>query len=118
MDKKELEEKVIEALRNVYDPEIPVNVYDLGLVYDIKFEDKKIVIKMGVTTAACPVTYMILDAAEAMIKEAVGKEYNVVVELTLDPPWTPTRITEKGREELKELYGYDIVEEWMKQMGV
>jgi len=118
MNRKELEEKVIEALKNVYDPEIPVNIYDLGLVYDIKFENKKIVIKMTVTTPACPVPYMILDASEAMVKEAVGKEYDVVAELILDPPWTPTRITEKGREELKEIYGYDIVEEWMKQMGV
>ncbi|RLF01296.1 MAG: phenylacetic acid degradation protein, partial [Thermoprotei archaeon] len=115
--KNELKGKVIEALKNVYDPEIPVNIYDLGLVYDVAVEDKKVIIKMTVTTPACPVAFMILDAAEASVKEALDADYEVEAELILDPPWTPLRITEEGRKELKEIYGYDIVEEWIKQMG-
>jgi len=117
MGREEIKEKIIDALKNVYDPEIPVNIYDLGLVYDIIFEDdKNIMIKMTVTTAGCPVAYIILNAAEASVRQKVGDEYNVKVELVLDPPWDPTRITEDGRRELKEIFGYDIVEEWIKRM--
>ncbi len=111
-----MKEKVINALKEVYDPEIPINIYDLGLIYDIKIKDNKIKIKMTITTAACPVAYVILDAAEASVKQNVGDEYDVKVELVLDPPWDPTRITEDGRRELKEIFGYDIVEEWIKKM--
>ena len=116
MNNDELKKKIIDALKEVYDPEIPVNIYDLGLIYDIKIEDKKIRIKMTVTAAGCPVAYVILDAAEASVRQRVGDEYDVKVELVLDPPWDPTRITEEGRRELKEIFGYDIVEEWIKRM--
>ena len=119
MNKEEIKKRVIEALKEVYDPEIPVNVYDLGLVYEIGFEDdKKIRIKMTITAVGCPMAYAILDAAEATVRQKLGSEYDVKVELVLDPPWNPTRITEEGRKELKEIFGYDIVEEWIKQMGV
>jgi len=113
MDREEIKEKIIDALKNVYDPEIPVNIYDLGLVYDIIFEDdKNIMIKMTVTAVGCPVAYMILDAAEAAVKERLGEDYNVKVELVMDPPWDISRITPEGRKTLKEIYGYDIVKEW------
>ncbi len=119
MDKAEVEKKIVEALRNVHDPEIPVNVYDLGLVYkiDVDPEKKKVYVEMTITSIGCPVAYAIIDDAEAAIKEALGEDWEVTVELVMEPPWTPAKITEEGRKMLEELYGYDIVGEWIKQMG-
>ncbi len=119
MDRAEVERKIVEALRKVHDPEIPVNVYDLGLVYkiDIDVENKKVHVDMTITSIGCPVAYAIIDDAEAAIKEALGEDWEVNVELVMEPPWTPAKITEEGRKMLEELYGYDIVGEWIKQMS-
>ena len=90
---------VIEALREVYDPEIPVNVYDLGLIYDIKVEDDNVHILMSLTSPTCPTA----DYIQEMIKEAVEAldfTKEVTVELTFDPPWTPDRVSMDAKEEL------------------
>ncbi|NPA04723.1 MAG: DUF59 domain-containing protein [Crenarchaeota archaeon] len=116
-DTEKLRQKVIEALRQVYDPEIPVNVVDLGLVYDVKVTpDKKAYIKMTLTAPGCPIAGLILMQAEETVKRLVPELKDVQVELVFDPPWDPTRITREGREKLKELYGYDVVEEWIRRM--
>ncbi|MCC6010204.1 MAG: metal-sulfur cluster assembly factor [Fervidicoccaceae archaeon] len=117
---EEIKQRVIKALREVYDPEIPINVYDLGLVYDIKIDEtnnNELVIKilMGVTSPFCPVTSTIAYAVEYMVKSAVPEAKDVVVEVTLDPPWSPTMITPEGREQLKAIYGYDVVEDMIKR---
>lgn len=112
-----------EALREVYDPEIPVNVYDLGLVYAIdarRVDGKpKVKILMTLTAIGCPVTGSILAYVEqALLDKIAGlSEENLEIEVTFDPPWSPDMVSEVGREALKELYGYDVVEEWKKRMS-
>ena len=90
-------EGVIEALRTVYDPEIPVNIYDMGLIYDIEIKDGgNIHIVMTLTAPGCPVAGIlpgqVADAAAAV--PGVGE---VEVELVWDPPWTPERMSEDAR---------------------
>jgi len=112
-----------EALREVYDPEIPVNVYDLGLIYAIdarRVDGKpKVAILMTLTAIGCPVTGSILAYVEqALLDKIPGlSEENLEIEVTFDPPWSPDMVSEVGRETLKELYGYDVVEEWKKRMS-
>jgi len=112
-----------EALREVYDPEIPVNVYDLGLIYviDARRTDgkPKVKILMTLTAIGCPVTGSILAYVEqALLDKIAGlSEENLEIEVTFDPPWSPDMVSEVGREALKELYGYDVVEEWKKRMS-
>jgi len=112
-----------EALREVYDPEIPVNVYDLGLIYAIdarRVDGKpKVKILMTLTAIGCPVTGSILAYVEqALLDKIPGlSEENLEIEVTFDPPWSPDMVSEAGREALKELYGYDVVEEWKKRMS-
>ncbi|KSW12750.1 phenylacetic acid degradation protein [Pyrodictium occultum] len=110
-----MKKKVIEALRTVYDPEIPVNVYDLGLVYDIKFEGGKVKVRLGVTAPGCPVTGQIALMAEEAIRQNVPEVKDVEVELDIETPWDPRRVTPEGRKLLQELFGYDVVEEWIKR---
>lgn len=112
----ELKEKIIRALREVYDPEIPVNIYDLGLVYDISVDERRNVrIKMTLTTLGCPLAGMMVFRIEEVLKERVPELEGVEVELVWDPPWSPERITREGREELKRIFGYDVVEEWLSR---
>lgn len=116
MNKAELEKKVLEALRQVYDPEIPVNVYDLGLVYELKITDNgEIFIRLGLTTPFCPIMTELSSAVEDEILKRVPEAKSVRVELDLSTPWSPKMITKEGREQLKAIYGYDIVEEMLKR---
>ena len=93
---------VVEALRDVYDPEIPVNIVDLGLVYDIKVDEGDIDIQMTLTFAGCGMGPYIAQQAEWRIAEIEGVE-DVNVEMVFDPPWSPDQITEDG----KKLLGLD-----------
>lgn len=117
---EEVVREVIEALKEVYDPEIPVNIYDLGLIYEIhvfKNEEGKPVISilMTMTAIGCPVIGLLAAHVEEAVRDRVpGAEVNI--EITFDPPWTPERITKEGREQFKAMYGYDIVEEWIRIM--
>ena len=112
-----------EALKEVYDPEIPVNVYDLGLIYAIdarRVDGKpKVKILMTLTAIGCPVTGSILAYVEQALLDKISglSEENLEIEVTFDPPWSPDMVSEAGREALKELYGYDVVEEWKKRMS-
>ena len=90
-------DQVKEALREVYDPEIPVNVIDLGLIYDIQIDDSNgVFIKMTLTFAGCGMGPYIAQQAEWAIAEIQGVK-NVEVELTFDPPWSSELITEEGK---------------------
>lgn len=91
------EDPVIEALRGVYDPEIPVNLYDLGLIYDINIgPDGTVSIDMSLTAPGCPVAgEMPGQVAEAVA--AVPGTGEVTVRLVWDPPWTPERMSEDAR---------------------
>ena len=92
-------EEVIEALRDVYDPEIPINVVDLGLIYDCQVDDGDIDIKMTLTFAGCGMGPYIAQQAEWRVAEMEGVE-DVNVELVYDPPWTPDMISDEGKMEL------------------
>ncbi len=97
---KALEEKVINVCRNIYDPEIPVNIYELGLIYGVKvFEDGKVRVVMTLTTPNCPVA----ESMPAEVKTEIGylsgvKE--VDLELTFEPPWDQDMMSEEAKLEL------------------
>ncbi len=95
-------EEVYEALRDVYDPEIPVNVVDLGLVYGVEVTEGNVDVTMTLTFAGCGMGPYIAQQAEWRIAEMDAVE-DVNVELTFDPPWTPDLITDEG----KKLLGLD-----------
>ena len=93
-----LEERVIAALKTVYDPELPVNIYDLGLIYETKVdaETGRVDVKMTLTAPACPVA----GTMPGMVAETVRKVEGVRdadVELVWDPPWTQERMSEEAR---------------------
>lgn len=92
-------DEVMDALRTVYDPEIPFNIVDLGLVYDVKVEDGVVYVKMTLTFPGCPLASLITMQAEEAIRRLDGVK-DVKVELVWDPPWTPDRISPELREEL------------------
>ncbi len=98
MDKKM---EITEALRNVFDPEIPINIVDLGLIYELKYDEetKKVHIKMTLTAPGCPVGDFILRDVEMVVKEIEGVE-DVEIELTYDPPWSPDMMSEGAKKEL------------------
>ena len=94
-----LKDKVIIEIKKIYDPEIPVNIYELGLIYDISVKDKDISVKMTLTTPNCPVAESLPMEVENTVKEV--KEVNKVnLELVWDPPWDKSMITEAGKLEL------------------
>jgi FeS assembly SUF system protein len=93
---KLIEGKVIEALKQVYDPEIPVNIYELGLIYDIAVKDDDTVhIKMTLTAPACPVAGSLPGQVEQQV-ESVPEVKSATVELVWDPPWSRDRMSESA----------------------
>jgi FeS assembly SUF system protein len=95
------EAAVVEALKTVYDPEIPVDIYELGLIYDIGIEaDGKVAIKMTLTAPGCPVAGTMPQMVEDAIRAKVPGVNEVEVELVWDPPWDFTRMSEAARLEL------------------
>ena len=97
---KELkEEDVIEVLREVYDPEIPVNIVDLGLVYEIAIKPARVDVKMTLTAIGCPMAGEVMGDVRDHLMTLAGIE-DAGVELVFDPPWTPDRMTEEARWEL------------------
>ena len=96
----ELKEKIIEEIKKIYDPEIPVNIYDLGLIYDIKVEDKNTAkIKMTLTSPNCPVAESLPKEVKDGIMQVEGIE-NVDLDLVWDPPWDKDRMSEAAKLEL------------------
>ena len=98
---KAIEEKVIDAIRTVYDPEIPVNVYDLGLIYEIAVDDEtgKVHVKMTLTAPGCPVAGSLPLEVERRI-ETIDEVPSAVVELVWDPPWSREMMSEAAQLEL------------------
>ncbi len=95
--KTALKERVIEALKTVYDPEIPVNIYELGLIYDLHInQNNKVFITMTLTTPGCPVAGSMPGQVEYVVKHVEGV-CDAEVELVWDPPWTIDRMTEEAR---------------------
>lgn len=99
-DDKALKEAVIAALKSVYDPEIPVNIYDLGLIYDVAInEERDVHVQMTLTTPGCPVAQTFPGTVEQAVIKVEGVN-DCTVELVWDPPWTQERMTEAARLEL------------------
>ncbi|MFZ4509031.1 MAG: DUF59 domain-containing protein [Fimbriimonas sp.] len=97
IQKSLFEAEVIESIRTVYDPELPVNVYDLGLIYDIQVSDAKDVhVLMTLTSPACPVAGILPGEVESAVRSTPGIG-NVTLELTWDPPFTVERMSEEVR---------------------
>ena len=95
-------DKVIDALKEVFDPEIPVNIVYLGLIYDVDINGSDVEVKMTLTAAGCGMGPYIAQQAEWAISELEDVE-DVNVDIVFDPPWDPERITEDG----KKLLGID-----------
>ena len=95
-------DQILEALREVYDPEIPVNVVDLGLIYSVELSEGDVHIEMTLTAPGCGMGPYIAQQAEWRIAEIEDVE-DVQVDVVFDPPWTPDLITEEG----KQLLGID-----------
>lgn len=95
-----VEEKIIEALKTVYDPEIPVNIYELGLIYDVILdENQHALIKMTLTSPACPVAGSLPGEVEQKVASVEGVE-SAEVDLVWDPAWNPNMMSEAAKLEL------------------
>jgi len=92
-------DQIIENLKEVYDPEIPVNIYDLGLVYSVDVEGDEAKVLMTLTAPNCPAADMILSDVEYMAKKVEGIE-SCKVEITFEPAWEKSMMSEEARLEL------------------
>lgn len=105
----QIKELVIANLKQVFDPEIPVNIYDLGLIYDLTVSDHSVTVVMTLTSAFCPSAEEIPADVQVQIEKALT-ELNTTrttsVEVVFDPPWTPERVSEEARLEMG-MYDYD-----------
>ena len=101
VDLKKIEEKVIENLKNVYDPEIPSNIFDLGLIYNIEFVQKEnylyCMITMTLTSPTCPVADSLLEQVK-YVTLAVDEIDEAMVRLVFSPPWDPSMMSEDAKE--------------------
>jgi FeS assembly SUF system protein len=99
-DNEELKERIVEALKSVYDPEIPVDIYELGLIYDIQIsEDADVTIVMTLTTPHCPVAESLPNEVELRALSVPGVR-DAEVKLVWDPPWDPSKMSDEARLEL------------------
>ena len=95
----DLKEKVIAEIKKIYDPEIPVNIYELGLIYDIIINDKNVLVKMTLTSPNCPVAESLPKEVKDSILEIDGIN-DVDLKLVWDPPWNQTMMSEAAKLEL------------------
>lgn len=93
-------EQILEALRQCYDPEIPVNIVDLGLIYDVQNDaDGNVAVKMTLTTPDCPSAQAIPDQVKQRVA-GIEEVRDVKVDIVWEPPWNPSMISEAGRKAL------------------
>ena len=95
----ELREKIIEEIKKIYDPEIPVNIYELGLIYNVSVQDKNVSVKMTLTTPNCPVAESLPKEVKDSIMNVEGVE-KVDLDLVWDPPWDKSMMSEAAKLEL------------------
>jgi len=100
MDANELGEKIVKVLKSIYDPEIPVDIYELGLIYDVFVnEDNHVKVLMTLTTPNCPVAETLPLEVEDKVR-SIEEVAEAKVELTFDPPWTKDLMSEEAKLEL------------------
>ena len=98
--REEIKERIIEVMKTIYDPEIPVNIYELGLIYDIHIDDEyRVHIKMTLTAPGCPVAGMLVQQVENGVRSVQGVK-DVKVDLVWDPPWSPEMMSDAAKMEL------------------
>ena len=95
----ELKEKIIEEIKKIYDPEIPVNIYELGLIYEVIVKEKNVSVKMTLTTPNCPVAESLPKEVKDSIMEIKDVD-KVDLELVWDPPWDKSMMSEAAKLEL------------------
>jgi len=99
---KEMEEKIVEHLKQIYDPELPVNIYDLGLVYNIECWTNEVSmlkmckITMTLTSATCSFSQVIVDLVKSIVSRQSGLE-NIDVDIVFDPPWGQDKMTDEAK---------------------
>ena len=93
-------ENIIEILQECYDPEIPIDLWNLGLIYNISIEDNDIDITMSLTTPGCTMGQYMADDIKSKLIEQLENVKNVIVEVVFDPPWQPEMMTDEGRKKL------------------
>ena len=98
-DFMELKDKIINELKKIYDPELPVNIYDLGLIYGVQVNEKKAKIKMTLTTPNCPVAESLPQEVKEGAMQVEGIE-DVDLELVWDPPWSKDMMSDAAKLEL------------------
>ena len=100
MNTEEVREGVIQVLRRIYDPEIPVDIYDLGLVYEVKVDEAGVAaVRMTLTAPNCPVAGSLPGEVESKVKAVAGVT-DAKVELVFDPPWNPSLMSEAAKLQL------------------
>lgn len=100
MDTNALGEKIVKVLKTIFDPEIPVDIYELGLIYDVFVnEDRDVKILMTLTTPNCPVAETLPVEVEEKVK-SINEVNDAEVEITFDPPWTQDLMSEEAKLEL------------------
>ena len=98
MAEKPSVDEILNALKNVYDPEIPVNIVDLGLIYDLQVrDDNTVYVKMTLTAPGCPIGVFITEQVREAIMTLVPNVKDVQVDLVFDPPWTPDRMSDEAK---------------------
>jgi metal-sulfur cluster biosynthetic enzyme len=99
-------EQVMDAIREVYDPEIPINIVDLGFIYGVEIDGGKVEVSMTLTIPGCPMHQILTRQVNEAVSKLDGVE-EVNVELTFEPRWTVDNISEQGKETLRGM-GYNI----------
>lgn len=100
IDTQDLGEKILKVLKTIFDPEIPVDIYELGLIYDVFVnEDQEVKILMTLTTPNCPVAETLPVEVEEKVK-SINEVKDAEVEITFDPPWTQELMSEEAKLEL------------------
>ncbi|MBI5808996.1 MAG: SUF system Fe-S cluster assembly protein [Ignavibacteriales bacterium] len=100
IDKGKLEQKIISVLKTCFDPEIPVDIWELGLIYELKIDDEgNTYIKMTLTTPNCPVAESLPQEVKEKVKSVEGVK-ELYLDLTFDPPWTMQMMSEEAKLEL------------------
>ncbi|MCI4350877.1 MAG: iron-sulfur cluster assembly protein [Thermoplasmata archaeon] len=97
----ESEKKILENLKKVYDPEIPMNIVDLGLIYGFDWHDDKLTLKMTLTAPGCPVAGILAEEVKAAV-EKVPEVKEATVDMVWEPPWTPERMSDFAKRQ----FGY------------
>jgi metal-sulfur cluster biosynthetic enzyme len=93
-------ERIARALHRVVDPEMAIDIVELGLVYGVAARDRKVDVRITMTSAACPVTEHIVEEVGAELRRELGDDLAVHVEVVWDPPWQPEMLSERARQAL------------------